>query len=203
MGADRTSPLLVPASPQTTTLYKLHLGEVVSTQPTIGANVEEVKFRNLTFECWDIGGQTSLRPTWAHYASHTSALILVVDSTDRARMPLAREELWRLLDGEELAGTALLVLANKQDLRDAMSVAELSEALGLSRITRNPWHVQAACAVSGAGLEEGLQWISQRLTSTSTAAPASPAQPGLAVPAAPGSPAAAGPGHGHAAAAAA
>lgn len=35
---------------KTTTLYKLHLGEVVLTQPTIGSNVEEVVYKNITFE---------------------------------------------------------------------------------------------------------------------------------------------------------
>jgi hypothetical protein len=35
---------------KTTTLYKLHLGDVVSTQPTVGSNVEEVVFKNIRFE---------------------------------------------------------------------------------------------------------------------------------------------------------
>lgn len=35
---------------KTTILYKLHLGETVRTQPTIGSNVEQVKVENLTFE---------------------------------------------------------------------------------------------------------------------------------------------------------
>lgn len=35
---------------KTTTLYKLHLGEVVSTHPTVGSNVEEVVYKNIRFE---------------------------------------------------------------------------------------------------------------------------------------------------------
>jgi ADP-ribosylation factor-like protein 5B len=35
---------------KTTTLYKLHLGEVVNTNPTIGSNVEEVVYKNIRFE---------------------------------------------------------------------------------------------------------------------------------------------------------
>ena len=35
---------------KTTTLYKLHLGEVVTTNPTIGSNVEEVVYKNIRFE---------------------------------------------------------------------------------------------------------------------------------------------------------
>ena len=35
---------------KTTTLYKLHLGEVVVTQPTVGSNVEELVYKNMRFE---------------------------------------------------------------------------------------------------------------------------------------------------------
>ena len=46
---------------KTTILYKLKLGEVVHTIPTIGFNVEEVKMRTLSMTVWDIGGQTKIR----------------------------------------------------------------------------------------------------------------------------------------------
>ena len=35
---------------KTTTLYKLHLGEAVVTQPTAGSNVEQIHYKNLQFE---------------------------------------------------------------------------------------------------------------------------------------------------------
>jgi len=34
-----------------------HLGEVVVTQPTIGSNVEEINYKNVKFQVWDLGGQ--------------------------------------------------------------------------------------------------------------------------------------------------
>ena len=52
---------------KTTILYRLHLGEAVKTQATIGSNVETVKHNNLTFEVWDLGGQANLRPSWSLY----------------------------------------------------------------------------------------------------------------------------------------
>ena len=75
---------------KTTTLYKLHLGEAVITQPTAGSNVEQIKYKNLQFEVWDLGGQANLRPSWATYYRTTDALIMVVDSTDRARIGIAK-----------------------------------------------------------------------------------------------------------------
>merc|ERR1712154_71057 len=74
------------AAGKTTILYKLKLGEVVTTIPTIGFNVETVEYRNLSFTVWDIGGQDKIRPLWRYYYQGTHALIYVVDSNDRERI---------------------------------------------------------------------------------------------------------------------
>mmetsp|Transcript_26548 Transcript_26548/g.41559 ORF Transcript_26548/g.41559 Transcript_26548/m.41559 type:complete len:165 (+) Transcript_26548:218-712(+) len=86
---------------KTTTLYKLHLGEVVVTQPTIGSNVEQIVHKNITFECWDLGGQESLRASWTSYYLNTHAVVLVVDSTDRERIGIVREEFQKILGTDE------------------------------------------------------------------------------------------------------
>ena len=44
------------AAGKTTILYKLKFGEVVKTLPTIGFNVETVKYKNISFTVWDVGG---------------------------------------------------------------------------------------------------------------------------------------------------
>jgi hypothetical protein len=52
---------------KTTILYRLQIGEVVTTIPTIGFNVETVTYKNIKFQVWDLGGQTSIRPYWRCY----------------------------------------------------------------------------------------------------------------------------------------
>ena len=42
---------------KTTILYKLKLGEAITTVPTIGFNVDKVQYKNLEMTIWDIGGQ--------------------------------------------------------------------------------------------------------------------------------------------------
>ena len=49
------------AAGKTTFLYKLKLGERVTTIPTIGFNVETVEFQNLSITVWDVGGQGVIR----------------------------------------------------------------------------------------------------------------------------------------------
>ena len=55
------------AAGKTTILYNLKLGEVVTTIPTIGFNVETVEYKNISFTVWDIGGQDKIRKLWRYY----------------------------------------------------------------------------------------------------------------------------------------
>lgn len=146
---------------KTTILHRLQLGEVVTTIPTVGFNVEQLEFGKMNMTVWDIGGQMKIRPLWRHYFHGTQGLIFVVDSNDVERVDSedgdsAKEELHRLLVDSDLKGVPLLILANKQDLPRAMSVANLTQALGLHNIRDRPWFIQSCIANKGDGLYEGL-----------------------------------------------
>merc|ERR1719352_745973 len=119
------------AAGKTTILYKLKLGEVVTTIPTIGFNVETVEYKNINFTVWDIGGQDKIRKLWRYYYQGTQGLIFVIDSNDRDRIEDAREELAQMLNEDEMRDAVLLVFANKQDLPNSMTAAEVSEKLNL------------------------------------------------------------------------
>jgi len=153
------------AAGKTTILYKLKLGEIVTTIPTIGFNVETVEYKNISFTVWDVGGQDKIRPLWRHYFQNTQGLIFVVDSNDRERINEAREELTRMLNEDELRDAVVLVFANKQDLPNAMNAAEITDKLGLHTLRSRLWYIQSTCATSGDGLYEGLDWLSNSLKS--------------------------------------
>lgn len=108
------------AAGKTTILYKLKLGEIVTTIPTIGNyseslkwedfwisykciidfigfNVESVEYKNICFTVWDVGGQDKIRPLWRHYFQNTQGLIFVVDSNDRERIAEAEKELHNMV----------------------------------------------------------------------------------------------------------
>lgn len=151
------------AAGKTTILYKLKLGEVVTTIPTIGFNVETVEYKNISFTVWDVGGQDKIRPLWRHYYTNTDGIIFVVDSNDRERINDSRDELMRMLNEDELRDATLLVLANKQDLPNAMSVTDVTEKLQLSSLRHRSWFIQSTCATAGDGLYEGLDWLARNL----------------------------------------
>nr|POF23766.1 adp-ribosylation factor [Quercus suber] len=118
------------AAGKTTILYKLHIGEVLSTVPTIGFNVEKVQYKNVIFTVWDVGGQEKLRPLWRHYFNNTDGLIYVVDSLDRERIGKAKAEFQAIIKDPFMLNSVILVFANKQDMKGAMTPMEVCEGLG-------------------------------------------------------------------------
>eukprot|EP00040_Diaphanoeca_grandis_P006939 m.39164 g.39164 ORF g.39164 m.39164 type:complete len:187 (+) comp18105_c0_seq1:131-691(+) len=151
------------AAGKSTVLYKLKLGEVVTTVPTIGFNVETLTYKNLNMTVWDVGGQDKIRPLWRHYFMNNDALIYVVDSNDRERMQEAHDELHNMMQEEELRHSVLLIMANKQDLPHAMNASEMSNKLNLTSLNNRPWHIQPTNAITGDGLFEGLDWVASEL----------------------------------------
>merc|ERR1711874_738716 len=131
----------------------------------VGFNVETVEHKNINFTVWDIGGQDKIRKLWRYYYQNTQGLIFVIDSSDRDRIEDACEELTKMLSEDEMRDAVLLVFANKQDLPNAMPAADVIEKLGLHSMRNRQWFIQSACATTGDGLYEGLDWMSRTLSS--------------------------------------
>ena len=152
-------------SGKTTILYKLKLGEVITSTASPDFTLEEVSYKNVTFHAWDLGKPNQNSELWRHLYPSASGVIFVIDTADSAKIDQAREELHRVIGDSELKGDAvLLIYANKVDLPPAMKTAEVTEKLGLSAITDKTWMIQASCALTGDGLYEGLDWFSNKLS---------------------------------------
>jgi ADP-ribosylation factor 1/2 len=158
----------------------------------VGFNVETLNFRNLEMTIWDVGGQDKvlarppitvpsrtartpsmatyshvplqIRQLWKYYYENTDALIFLVDSADPQRIGEAREELHRTLADDGLRDAVVLVLANKQDLKQSMRPDRVAEAMGLSSL-RHKWYLQPCSATSGDGLYDGLEWLGSAIRS--------------------------------------
>jgi len=144
------------AAGKTTLLYRMNLGETIVTLPTVGFNVETVKYKNVDFTIWDVGGQDKIRPLWKHYYRGSDALIWIIDSADQDRFDLSCEELHSVLQADELRDAKLLVFANKMDLPGAANPQEIARSLRLNELRNREWYVQSCVATKGDGIYEGL-----------------------------------------------
>ena len=125
--------------------------------------LHQVDYKNILLTVWDVVGQGKTCSLWRHYYLNTQGLIFVVDSNDRDRIDAARDQMHRMLNVDELRESVLLVFANKLDLPNAMSAAEMTGKLGLHQMRQRQWYIQACCATTGDGLNEGLDWFSATL----------------------------------------
>lgn len=150
------------SSGKSTIVYKAKLGEPETTIPVIGFNIETIKYKDVSFNSWDVGGRDRIYKLYRHFYQDTNALIFVVDSNDRDRIREASEELHRVMKEDLLKDCILLVFANKQDLPNSMITTELVEKLKLEDL-RQRWYIQPSCATTGEGLYEGFDWLSTQL----------------------------------------
>ncbi|XP_067397525.1 ADP-ribosylation factor-like protein 4D [Emydura macquarii macquarii] len=151
------------AAGKTSLLYRLKFKEFVKSAPTKGFNTEKIRVplggsRAVPFQVWDVGGQEKLRPLWKSYTRHTDGLVFVVDSVEGERLEEARVELHKITRTSENQGVPVLILANKQDRAEALSVSEVEKLLALHELSSSTLsYVQGCSAVDGLGLQQGLE----------------------------------------------
>ena len=81
------------------------------TVPTVGLNVENIKYRDHNFTLWDVSGQATR--LWKHYFDKIHAVIYVIDSSDRERFAKSKTYLQRVLTDKDLMDAPILIMANK------------------------------------------------------------------------------------------
>ena len=153
---------------KTTILYKLKLGETITAVPTLGFSVEYLEYKNMTINCFDLGGSDRatfmlLRQCMEQNKSaheHT-AIVFVVDACDSERLLEASKELEKVrLRIEDYQNVPILLFLNKQDLPNAIKAG--TEAIDLFSLnTYCAFHMQPCCATKGDGLYEGFEWLTE------------------------------------------
>jgi len=169
MGAFHCAMIGLDSSGKTTVLYRLKYNQYMNTAPTIGFNCEKFRINGTAYTVWDVGGQDKLRPLWRSYTRCTDGIIFVIDSTKEDRMEEAKLELLKICKSNTSTKNGqipILLLANKQDLPSALDECKIEAALGLKKELGNSfqWHLQPICAVTGEGLDEGMEMLHTMIT---------------------------------------
>ena len=94
--------------------------------------------RNVGFTAFDMSGQGRYRNLWEHYYKECQGIVFVVDSSDKMRMVVAKDELDMLLQHPDIRSRKIPILffANKMDCRDSLSSVKVSQTLG-NRVYQN------------------------------------------------------------------
>jgi ADP-ribosylation factor-like protein 6 len=71
------------------------------------------------------------------------AIIFVIDSSDRFRVVVAKDEFDLLLNHPDVKDRKIPILffANKMDCKDALSAVKCSQLMALDQVKNKPWHI--------------------------------------------------------------
>ncbi|KAH8270787.1 hypothetical protein KR018_001937 [Drosophila ironensis] len=134
--------------------------------PTVGFMVEQFySMAGVSIKAIDMSGATRYRNLWEHQFKNCHGIIYVIDSSDRMRFVVVKDELDLVLKHPDLCNRIVPILfyGNKSDMEDSLSSVKIAAALRLENIKEKPWHICSSNAISGEGLGEGVQWLIQQM----------------------------------------
>eukprot|EP00730_Choanoeca_flexa_P015437 TRINITY_DN7090_c0_g1_i2.p1 TRINITY_DN7090_c0_g1~~TRINITY_DN7090_c0_g1_i2.p1 ORF type:complete len:190 (+),score=44.64 TRINITY_DN7090_c0_g1_i2:80-649(+) len=156
------------ASGKTTLLYRMKLGEIVATIPTIGFNVEDVPLKSgRALTIWDVGLRDKTRPLLYHYLKGADGFVFVVDVSDKDRYEEAAEFMHEIV-GKMAPTIPLLILLNKCDLAQP-DLTILDAHFHFGDMKRPVSVVPTSAKEDIASTYKGLDWLEKTIRSQDTA----------------------------------
>ncbi|XP_063695988.1 ADP-ribosylation factor-like protein 6 [Culicoides brevitarsis] len=133
--------------------------------PTVGFQIEQFENQGVCFTAFDMSGAGRYRNLWEHHFKNCQGIVFVIDSSDRMRLVVVKDELELLLSHPDIEKrrVPILFFANKMDMPDALSSVKIAAGLGLDKIENKPWHISSSNALTGEGLQDGVSWLVQQI----------------------------------------
>jgi ADP-ribosylation factor related protein 1 len=129
---------------------------------TVGLNIGKIDIENVRLNFWDLGGQEELQSLWDKYYAESHAVIYIVDSSDQDRIEESKQAFDQMIGNDMLHGVPLLLLANKQDLQDCLSLSTIKgtfQESGVGKLGSHDCKAMAVSALTGDGVDEGIRWL--------------------------------------------
>ncbi|OHT15670.1 ADP-ribosylation factor family protein [Tritrichomonas foetus] len=88
-------------------------------------------YDDIKLKVYDLGGNAKFRSVWTRYFAEIWGFIYVVDAADPERFEESKEQLRQMLEHKMLKGKPFIVVANKQDLPNAVNAEKLKKTFNL------------------------------------------------------------------------
>lgn len=152
---------------KTTIMKRFEFGDIISTKDG-NLEIENLHFMDVQFTSWNV--DCGFKPECKNHYSDTKGIVFVVDRGDREKMIDAKKELHAILSEPELKSLPLLIVANKHDLHNAMTLEEIIDSLCLKNLENREWNIMDCCANNGYDLcsdvegAKGLHWFFEKIS---------------------------------------
>ncbi|XP_064594864.1 GTP-binding protein SAR1-like [Liolophura sinensis] len=151
----------------------LRYGKLKQHQPTFQTRSTAMKFGDVTFTVYDLGGHVQARRVWRDYFPAVDAVVFVIDAAEREAFEESSQELHRILSDEDISEVPVLILGNKIDRADAASYQELIDSFRLCMVLTGkdgkpreslpsrPAELFMTSLVGKQGYGEAFRWLSR------------------------------------------
>lgn len=119
------------SSGKSTFISFLQEGRFIQHMPTMGKRKLEMDVGGTRISLFDMGGQQDFRNMWFGEMKTAKCVVFVIDKAASHRFGEAKEEFKKLLPMIEKNKTKLLIIANKHDLPNAVSMSDIIEEFDL------------------------------------------------------------------------
>jgi small GTP-binding protein len=149
-------------SGKTSLLYQMVGVPNLTPIPTIGFNVETFARDNVQFTAWDVGGRGKIKEMWRYYNQDVEGVLFVCDATDPTSLDEAADAFLQLVSGDEFVGCPFVLLANKYDLPEAISIREIANKFKVAEV-KQPITIQQASVKNNEGVEQAFKWLAEQV----------------------------------------
>lgn len=149
---------------------KEDLGEAPFTIPTIGVNLVTLTHNRKKYTFRELGG--AMGPIWSNYFKDAGCLVYVIDTAKQTQVASTCIQLLEVLSSKETQDMPVLLIFNKIDSPDCMSMSEISALIRLPDILANARQDITILECSfreGTGLPGILKWLQVKCSFSYTA----------------------------------
>ncbi|MFX0116470.1 MAG: ADP-ribosylation factor-like protein [Candidatus Hodarchaeota archaeon] len=151
---------------KTTLLNHLVQGEFGSFPATLGFNVDHFEYEGIAIRAFDLGGHEAyVESYWRELIPLADAIVFVIDASrpdyfEKSRTALDFCMRWKT------GNPSLLILANKQDLPNAVAMEDFILGLGLDKLIYGlgGLHIAPSSAKTGEGIARAFNWLQYQLS---------------------------------------
>ncbi|OHT02248.1 ADP-ribosylation factor 2 [Tritrichomonas foetus] len=137
--------------------------------PTIGFNVESIIYKENEFCFWDVNGGIGIAPLWHHYYQDQKvAAIIYVFNGSNSQKEMNELEIptfHQFLLDPKVGSWPILIYKNKSDVHNYFAQEEFFEMINCDALRKKNYHIQQCSALTGEGIFEGLDWLSDQILS--------------------------------------
>lgn len=146
-------------SGKTTLLHSFLNDKSSPAKSTKGFNTKPLTFKEKKIVFLDVDGEAKLRSLWKDYVEDMNAIMFVVDSASKETILEASSVLIEFLNSLAKPRPRLLILCNKCDSENVLSVTKVNEALKLNSLTDVEWFIMKSSGITGQNKDLILDWI--------------------------------------------